>query len=167
MALVKPDKDKKNKSFAEKTGLISLKIMLAMMLVVLLVGIGVIIGYFKFFESGGNQNFLSKEKQAENITLTSTDLGDMVVNLSGPDNHYLKTKITIEYPKEKEFEKLVSEGKSHIIEATLLTLRNKTLAEVSPPNASENLKEELIININNRFDEKVIKNVIFTQYIVQ
>ncbi len=154
----------KSNNSTENKGNVNLKLIFALMVAVFLIGAGAAFGYFKFFASGNQGSQRESEKE---IILSGIELDDIVVNLDGSEGHFLKTKIVIEYPKDEKLEKLVKEKKSHIIEAVLVTLRKKTVEEVSPPNASEKLKEELINSINNRLNKKVVKNIIFTQYIVQ
>jgi len=164
MALRKTKNSNNDNNSSEKKGISSFIIVFVIMLVVFLLGAGLAFGYFKIFASDKQD---SQKESKKEILLSSMELADIVVNLDGSDGHFLKTEIVIEYPKDKKIEEMVKEKKSHIIEAVLVTLRKKTIEEVSPPNATEKLKEELINSINNRLNEKVVKNIIFTQYIVQ
>jgi len=169
MALRKSKKENKQTSqAAEKTGQVNFLVMFVMMLAVFLVGAGMVIGYFKFFTPDGNKAE-AKEKTQKEVPMSAMELGDMVVNLAGgpTDDHFLKTRITIEYPEDKKLEELVQEKKHHIIETVLITLRQKTIEDVRPPRATDQLKKELVKNINDRLGKEVIERVIFTQYIVQ
>ncbi|WP_347491381.1 flagellar basal body-associated FliL family protein [Desulfoscipio sp. XC116] len=152
---------------ADKPARSNLMAMFLMMLMVFVVGAGMVIGYFKFIDPGSDSDS-ANAKPTKEITMSSMELGDMVVNLADRNgNHFLKTKIVIEYPEDKKTAELVQEKKSHIIEAVLLALRKKTVDEIKPPEATEKLKQELVTAINNRLEEEVIERVIFTQYIVQ
>lgn len=173
MALRKRKKeDNKTKAAAatttsDKPGRGNLLVMFLMMLAVFLVGAGMVIGYFKFFDPD-NGRAAAKEKPPEEIVLSSMELGDMVVNLADRNgSHFLKTKITIEYTEDKKIEELVQVKKPHIVEAVLLTLRKKTVDDIKPPEASDKLKQELIKAINERLEKEVVQRVIFTQFIVQ
>lgn len=168
MALRMPKKDNNPTGAAgEKAGQGNLFVMFVIMVAVLLTGAGLVFGYFNYFGPDKNKAAES-EKPGTETTLSALDLGDMVVNLAGPgSNHFLRAKITIEYVEDKETEPLVNEKKHQIIDAVLLTLRQKSIEEVKPPEAMEKLKQELVDNINNRLNEKVVQKIYFTEYIVQ
>lgn len=141
--------------------------MFFMMLAVFLVGAGMVIGYFKFLDPD-NKEAVAKEK-AQDISLASMDLGDMVVNLAGDGGtRFLKTNITIEYDADKKVAELVQAKKPHIIEEIQFTLRKKTAGDIKPPETTEELKQELITAINQRLGvEEAVQKIIFTQFIVQ
>ncbi|WP_027363321.1 flagellar basal body-associated FliL family protein [Desulfotruncus alcoholivorax] len=173
MAFRKPKKDKDKQKKADqaekKTGAGggNLLIMFVMMLVVFMVGAGMVIGYYNFFGPAAQAN--NKQPKKEKVTvLANFDLGDMVVNLADQDqSRFLKTKITLGYIQTKENDQLMDEKKSQVIEEVLLTLRKKTFADVSPPGATDKLKTELIKAINSRLNASVVKELYFTEYIVQ
>lgn len=168
MALIKSKKDTKNGQNANlenKSGVGNL-VLFAMMMAVFLVGAGMVIGYFKFLDPD------KKEAEAETkkieVAMHAMELGDMVVNLADrEDNHYLKLTITVEYPADKKTEEKVNKQKHLITETILLTLRSKNLNQVRPPEAIEQLKNELVTAVNNRLGEQVISKMYFTEYIVQ
>lgn len=168
MALRKTNsEDAKNSASTVKKGKVNIKVLFAILLTVFVIGAGSAFGYNKFFASD-NQGPLFKKESKEEMALSSMELGDIVINLNGSmEDHFLKTRIVIEYPEDKKVEELVKEKKPHIIETVLVTLRKKTIVDVKPPQATEQLKGELIDNINNRLKDDIVKNIIFTQYIVQ
>ena len=174
MAFRKPKKESKdNQKKAEpaekkeKGGGSNLIVMFIMMLLVFMVGAGMVIGYFRFFApapASGQQ----KQEKARDVVLASLALGDMVVNLADQDqSRFLKTTITLGYVQSKENDLLIEEKKNQIIETVLLTLRKKAYADVSPPDATDKLKAELIQAVNTRLKANVIKELTFTEYIVQ
>ncbi|MBF7081955.1 flagellar basal body-associated FliL family protein [Desulfallas sp. Bu1-1] len=166
MALRPPKKEtQKNGTPEKQQGPGNMFLMFVMMLIVFLVGAGMVIGYFKFFDPD-NKEAKTEEKKKEKVVLASMDLGEMVINLAD-GNHFLKTEITIEYPEDKKMEELISEKKHQVIEIILLTLRKKTVDDVAPPEATDKLKRELIKAINAGLNEDVVKKIYFTQYIVQ
>jgi len=106
MALRKKKKeDKQTKATttaADKPARSNLLVMFVMMLAVFLVGAGMVIGYFKFFDPVTNEA-IAKEKPPKKISTSSMELGEMVVNLADRSgNHFLKTRITIEYTEDKK-----------------------------------------------------------------
>jgi flagellar FliL protein len=166
MALRPPKKEtQKNGTPEKQQGQGNMFLLFVMMLVVFLVGAGMVIGYFKFFDPAGKEA-KAEEKKKEEVVLASMDLGDMVVNLAD-GNHFLKTEITIEYPEDKKIEELINDKKYQVVEIILLTLRKKTVDDVAPPEATDKLKRELIKAINAGLNKDVVKNIYFTQYIVQ
>lgn len=166
MAMNKQKKEVKQVAPAEKSGQGTLLIMFAMMMAVFLAGAGMVIGYFKFLDPQGREARMH-ESLAQQSDLSTIQLEDLLINLAGSDGHYLNTSITIEYPKDKQMEKIVQGKKHHITETVLLTLRQKTIEEVRPTEATDKLKEELIAAINVRLNEEVITKLYFTKYIVQ
>jgi len=168
MALRKPKKDPKNPTAAaeKKSGGGNLLVMFAMMMAVFLVGAGMVIGYFRFLDPGRSE--AQAETKEKEVVMHSAELGDMVVNLADQDgSHYLKLTITIEYPADKKIEEKVTKKKHLITETILLTLRSKNLNQVRPPEAIDQLKNELVAAVNNRLGEKVLSRIYFTEYIVQ
>lgn len=164
MALRPSKKEKPKTESRETQGRGNMLLMFTMMLVVFLVGAGMVIGYFKFLEPAGGEAKAGEKKQE--VALASMDLGDMVVNLAD-GNHFLKTAITIEYPVDKATEALINDKKYKVVEIILLTLRKKTVDDVAPPEATGKLKRELIQAINAGLNKDAVKNIYFTQYIVQ
>lgn len=169
MALRKPKKDPKNTPVAaaeKKSGGTSLLAMFAMMMAVFLVGAGMVIGYFRFLDPAGSE--AQAETKEKEVAMHSAELTDMVVNLADQDgNHYLKLSITIEYEADKKIEEKINNNMHLITETILLTLRSKNLNQVRPPEAIEQLKNELVTAVNNRLGEKALSKIYFTEYIVQ
>jgi len=66
-----------------------------------------------------------------------------------------------------KIEEKITEKKHLITETILLTLRSKNLNQVRPPEAIDQLKNELVTAVNNRLGEQVIDKIYFTEYIVQ
>jgi len=169
MALRKPKKDTKNVSagnLEKKSGAGNLVVLFAMMMAVFLVGAGMVIGYFKFLDPDKKEAEAETKEQA--VVMHAMDLGNMVVNLADQDgSHYLKLTITIEHPADKKIEEKITEKKHLITETILLTLRSKNLNQVRPPEAIDQLKNELVTAVNNRLGEQVIDKIYFTEYIVQ
>lgn len=97
----------------------------------------------------------------------SLDLGEMVVNLSGSSAHYLRVKVTIDYPKNKKLKEELNKKKHIISDVIISTLRSKTLAEVSNTNAIQDLKKSLIEEINGNLVYGDITGIYFTDFLVQ
>jgi len=118
----------------------------------------------------------SKEKQAEKIIeeIKATekvgvmfDLGTFVVNLADPDiERYLKVSIVLELKDQKvqaEAQKRLPEIKDAIT-TLLLTKRS---SEIRTPEGIEFLKEEIAKRVNAILPLGGVKNVYFTEFIIQ
>lgn len=167
MALRRAKKDSNTAGSTEKqAGRGSLAIMFVMMLAVFLVGAGMVVGYFKFFDPD-KKNAEAEQKKKE-VVMYTMELGDMVVNLADQDNnHFLKLTITIEYQADKKIEEKIKKKKHLITETMLLTLRGKTVDQVKPPDAIDQLKGELVAAVNRSLGEELVSKIYFTEFIVQ
>jgi len=68
---------------------------------------------------------------------------------------------------DKKIEEKINNNMHLITETILLTLRSKDLNQVRPPEAIDQLKNELVTAVNNRLGEKTLSKIYFTEYIVQ
>ncbi|WP_457678144.1 flagellar basal body-associated FliL family protein [Thermovibrio sp.] len=118
----------------------------------------------------------TKERQAEKIIeeIKATenvgvmfDLGTFVVNLADPDiERYLKVSIVLELKDQKvqaEAQKRLPEIKDAIT-TLLLTKRS---SEIRTPEGIEFLKEEIAKRVNAILPLGGVKNVYFTEFIIQ
>ncbi|MEO2068761.1 MAG: flagellar basal body-associated FliL family protein [Desulfurobacteriaceae bacterium] len=147
-------------------------ILLALLLVL---GIGGGIAY-KFLVLDKKKEEQSQEKQAqkiiEEIKATENvgvmfDLGTFVVNLADNDiERYLKVSVVLELKDQKvqaEAQKRLPEIKDAIT-TLLLTKRS---SEIKTPEGIEFLKEEIAKRVNAILPLGGVKNVYFTEFIVQ
>ncbi|WP_456342003.1 flagellar basal body-associated FliL family protein [Thermovibrio sp.] len=122
------------------------------------------------------KNEQTKEKQAEKIIeeIKATenvgvmfDLGTFVVNLADPDiERYLKVSVVLELKDQKvqaEAQKRLPEIKDAI---TTLLLTKKS-SEIRTPEGIEFLKEEIAKRVNAILPLGGVKNVYFTEFIIQ
>jgi len=118
----------------------------------------------------------TKEKQAEKIIeeIKATenvgvmfDLGTFVVNLADPDiERFLKVSVVLELKDQKvqaEAQKRLPEIKDAI---TTLLLTKKS-SEIRTPEGIEFLKEEIAKRVNAILPLGGVKNVYFTEFIIQ
>ena len=139
---------------------------ISIILVVLLLLAGSSAGaYMFFFKPAAQAGEVKKTKVAEEKE--SLDMGEMVVNLSGSSAHYLRVKVTIDYPKNSKLKEELTKKKHIISDVIISTLRSKTLAEVSNANAIQGLKNSLIEEINHNLDSGEITGIYFTDFLVQ
>jgi len=93
-------------------------------------------------------------------------LGEYTVNLSGTGGfQYLQTNIVVEVSDEKVLEE-IDKRSPQIDDAIISTLRNQSIDEIQEPGANE-IKQQLIDSINNVLAHGEVRNVWFTQFVVQ
>lgn len=93
-------------------------------------------------------------------------IGDFTVNLSGSGGYqYLQTNIVVEVSDEEVINELDSRS-PQVQDAILTTLRSQSLEQIQEPGANH-IKQELTQNINGVIQQGEIKNVWFTQFVVQ
>lgn len=95
----------------------------------------------------------------------SVDMSEVVVNLNG--GHYLRVKITLEYPREKKLSDEIKKKKPQLMDVIITTLRSKTLEEVRPAGSVDNVKESLLNAINKNLDNGEVTGIYFTDYLIQ
>lgn len=148
-------------------------ILLLLLLIVLGVGGGLA---YKFLVLDKKKEAQSQEKQAqkiiEEIKATENvgimfDLGTFVVNLADKDvDRYLKVSIVLELKDQKvqqEAQKRLPEIKDAI--TTLLLTKKST--DIRTPEGIEFLKEEIAKRVNAILPLGGVKNVYFTDFIIQ
>jgi flagellar FliL protein len=161
------------KKVEEKEGGGGKKKLIILLLLVLILGAGGGAAY-KFLVL--DKKASAKEKQAEKIIeeIKATenvgvmfDLGTFVVNLADPDiERYLKVSIVLELKDQKvqaEAQKRLPEIKDAI---TTLLLTKKS-SEIRTPEGIEFLKEEIAKRVNAILPLGGVKNVYFTEFIIQ
>jgi len=128
---------------------------------------GGILGWFMF--TGGGEKDVPKKP-----TITSkTGFGNIfplevfVVNLNDPGGkRYLKTKIELEFVQEG-FEEELSNRLPQIRDVTLLLLSNKSIEHVRGIDGKIALRNELIKKINQILETGKIRNLYFTEFVIQ
>lgn len=145
----------------EKKGKSKLIFIVAFLLILLAGGGGV---YFFLFAK--------KDKKEEKAPLPShvgvmMEIGTFTVNLADKDvDAYARVSITLELSDEKvrqEVEKRLPIIKDAIIDV----ISSKTSSFVKTPEGRENLRLELIKRINTILFEGGVRNIYFTEFVVQ
>ncbi|MDU7693009.1 MAG: flagellar basal body-associated FliL family protein [Helicobacter sp.] len=122
-------------------------------------------------------NMQSEPKSADPITTKDASLvhigplysmpAPFVINLISPTNKsYLKVSITLELSNPKlspEIDQKIPILQSKIIE----TISSKSVEEVATEKGKERIKSELIERLNQVLIDGSIKNIFFTEFIVQ
>ena len=156
-------------SAREKTGNKTKKNILLMILIILAVLAGSSAGtYFYFSKSTGEAAEPIPARAFKTAELQSMDMGEMIVNLVGAGNiHYLRIKITIEYPKERKLDAEIKKKKHQVSDVLINTLRSKTISEVISTDGVEKLKIDLIKGVNEHLECGKVTGVYFTDFLVQ
>lgn len=146
----------------EKKGKSKLIFLVAILLVLLAGGGG---GAYFFL-------FSKKDKKEEKAPLPShvgvmMEIGTFTVNLADKDaDAYARVSVTLELSDEKvrqEVEKMLPIIKDAIIDV----ISSKTSSFVKTPEGRENLRLELIKRINTILFEGGVRNIYFTEFVVQ
>ncbi len=121
--------------------------------------------YMFFLRPAAQAGEVKKPKVSEEKE--SLDMGEVIVNLNGSSSHYLRAKVTIDYPKNKKLAEELKKKKHIVSDVIIATLRSKTLAEVSNAGTLQTLKNSLIEEINNNLEAGEITGIYFTDFLVQ
>lgn len=163
-------KDKDKSEQAEEGGGSKKKLIIIIAAVlVLLIGIGA--GVFLFL--GGDEEKLSPEEEQAMLEKQAKEVGPMVnidsfiVNiLDENESRYLKAAITLEVDGEAASLEL-AQRMPQVKDAILLLIGNKTFDELSDLQGKIQLRAELINKINSLLTNGKVKQIYFTDFVVQ
>ncbi|ADU97407.1 flagellar basal body-associated FliL family protein [Thermovibrio ammonificans] len=166
------EEEKEKQGQEEKKGGGKKKLIILLVLLLLLAGGGG--AAYKFLVL--DKKAQSKEKQAqkiiEEIKATENvgvmfDLGTFVVNLADPDiERYLKVSIVLEL-KDQKVQQEAQKRLPEIKDAITTLLLTKKSSEIRTPEGIEFLKEEIAKRVNAILPLGGVKNVYFTEFIIQ
>ncbi len=165
----------------KKSGGNMVLIIVIVLLVILLIG-GGLVAYFLL--SGSDEAAATdataqkqtKSMPAKRITKRDTDyltvgpmypMSQFIVNLlSENGSRFLKTTINLELDK-PELSAELDKKKPLIRDIIIRVLSSKTFEEVSTMKGKSRLKDEIVSKINNVLTDGQIKNIFFTDFVVQ
>lgn len=107
----------------------------------------------------------SSDNKAKDIKTYNYDAGEFSTNI-GDTKHYFKGNITIETTNKKDVEKL-TEKNVIVRDSILKVLIDQNPEDMTSDEGIEKIKKELISKISDAVDLESIRNVYFTNYIVQ
>ncbi len=174
----KPDSDSKSQKEGEDTedspkG--SLKKLIVIGVVVLLLGGGGFAGW-KFFLAKDSSSEADKAtagtEKAPKVDIDKPgymyEMKPFIVNLVGHrGQRYLKTKIIFEIDLVKDIQKELSERTPELRDAMLLLLSSKSFEDVNNFEGKIQLRNELIVRINQVLRGGDIRGLYFTEFVVQ
>lgn len=148
----------------KKNGLL----LIIIIVLILLLLFGSFMGYAFFTKSFF---FAPKEASAEveevEIKETMFPLEGFVVNLdAGGPKRYLKVTMAIGCLNKKDIKKL-QEKQYQIRDIVIATLRSKDIDTLEAVEKADEVKEELVENINTLFVPDIEMNLYFTEFIIQ
>lgn len=164
------ENEKEVKEKEEKKGS-SLKFIIIGILVVILLAGGVLAWLLLF--SGSDESPADEAAVANEAAVMAESMGHtfpmdtFVVNLNDPGGkRYLKTKIELEYVDELIGEEL-RQRLPQLRDVILLLLSSKGLDEIQGVEGKIALRRELIQRINQTLKTGKVRNIYFTQFVIQ
>lgn len=140
-----------------------LLVLLVVITLILVIGLGIVLGYFIFFKDKTNSTANNNIKVEEKIM----DLKEFVVNLSDEDKTYIRITISLAYDKKnKKLEKELPNKVPAVRDAVIEILRKKKTTDFNSNNI-DNIKKELIKAINNNLINGEIINIYIQDIIIQ
>jgi len=114
------------------------------------------------------KSFIFKGESEDEKTITQVyALDEFVVNLKDPvSKRYLKTKIALGIENEKDIE-LLEENQMHIRDVIIQTLRSKTTDEIMAVEKTEDLRNELMGDVNKLFNDNIVLDVYMVDFLIQ
>jgi len=116
---------------------------------------------------------LSKDKATDSPGHEKEEMGPivklspLVINLKDENGKsYLKTTIVLEVGKKNQVEE-VGKTVPLLTDLVIMTLGDKRLEELRPPESKENLKQELLAKMNQHLPSGTIKRVYFDEFLYE
>ena len=156
----------------KSSNLILIVIIVALVFVLLVVGVVVaMLAGGEDEDPRGNNSPSSKEKPMK--SMDSMEVGPMfpldtfTVNLlSDSGRRYLKVQMNLELDGEELAAEL--ESKTAVVrDVVIRMLSSKTLEEISTAKGKDKLKEQIVNQLNLRLRDGNVRNVYFTEFVVQ
>ena len=156
------EKEEVKENHEEKPKKSKLKLIIIVGLVLLL-GVGGFIGYSKYKKANGNK--AEKEEQVSIII----PLKSFVVNLfdkKGIGKRYLKISMELEVGSEEDRTK-VENNVPRLRDTVLILLSSQTLKEINTIEGKLELKNAIVLRMNQILGNKIVRRIYFTEFVVQ
>jgi flagellar protein FliL len=143
--------------------------------IVVVLAAGGFTGWFMFMKKDVAQNDQEEQttaKASENKEVAQSivvPLDSFIVNLmdrSGSGKRYLKTTIELDVPSE-ESRDLLDMRKAQLRDTILLLLTSQSFAEINSMEGKLELKQALLVRINQALGDKIVRRLYFTEFVVQ
>jgi flagellar FliL protein len=148
----------------QKGGKKKLIMIIAIVAAVVIVGAGGYFGYtiFSGKAKAGGKDVQGEGKAGKSVLITADPF---VVNLSDP-GRYLKVSMQFEVDDPAN-QPLVTEKMPKLRDAIITLLSSKSSESVSGPEGKFQLKDEILLRANQAMGKDVIKNLYFTEFVMQ
>ncbi len=94
-------------------------------------------------------------------------LSPLIINLKEEGGtHYVKTTVVLELSGKEGVEE-VEKRKSSVTDTIILTVSDKRLEDLKPPESKERLKHELLNRVNQHLESRKIKQIYFDEFLYQ
>jgi len=130
---------------------------------IILLAVGGYFGYSKYKKS--NENKAEKEKQMSILI----PLKSFVVNLfdeRGIGKRYLKINMELEVGSEEDRTK-VENNVARLSDTVLILLSSQSLKEINTMEGKFELKNAIILRLNQILGNKTVRSIYFTEFVVQ
>ncbi len=163
--MAEEEKEAKEEKEQKKGGKKGLFIFVALFIVLAAAGGGAYFFFFKGKQEEGGEKQKTEAKPTEIGVMF--DLGTFIVNLADPGvEMYAKVSITLEL-SDQEVSKEVEKRLPIIKDAVIDILSSKTYGDIRTPEGKEKLRFELIKRINTILVKGGVRNLYFTEFVVQ
>ena len=175
MAEEEVTEDKSTVVEKKSNNLILIIIIVALVVVLLIVGVVVAMlsGGDDNVRQSNNNNNGAPSKKERRVSMESLEVGPMfpldnfTVNLlSDSGRRYLKVEMNLELDDEEVAAELDSKN-AVVRDVVIRLLSSKTLEEISTAKGKEKLKEQMVNQLNLRLRDGNVRNVYFTEFVVQ
>ncbi|MEO5361106.1 MAG: flagellar basal body-associated FliL family protein [Nitrospirota bacterium] len=146
----------------------SMKQIIILGAIILVVAGGGFFAYTKFFakQEGGKEGAKEAEhketKHGEQVLIA---IDPLIVNLTDK-NRFIKLSLQIEVG-DKKLEATMKEKMPLLRDAIIMLLTSKSFEAISGPDGKFQLKDEMLGRLNQALGSELIKNVYFTEFMVQ
>ncbi len=163
--MAEEEKEVKEGKEERKGGKKGLFVFLALFILLAAAGGG---AYFFFLKGGEEEDKKAKEVERKPAEIgVMFDLGTFIVNLADPGvEMYAKVSITLEL-SDQEVTTEVEKRLPIVKDAVIDILSSKTYGDIRTPEGKERLRFELIKRINTILVKGGVRNLYFTEFVVQ
>ena len=150
------------------------KIMFLLIAVMLVLTIGLAVGFFMMWgklsdmNSTANAAVSTEAEQSQTAQLgTLFSLETFIVNLADVErNRYLRVTMDLELVESSDTAKL-DDRLPQVRDRILMILPSKTFEEIASVEGKTALRDEIIGKLNSLFPKDVVTNIFFTEFVVQ
>jgi len=165
------EEKKENQELEEKPKKSKKLLLIIIIAAVVLAGAGV--GGFFFLKKGGSGEHKKPEtaqkveeevpKEKEKAFLIQLD--PFILNLSEP-GRFVKLTVHLEVKNEK-IQQYVNDRMPKIRDAIITLVSSKSADVLSTPEGKFQLKDELLLRVNQAIEKDFVKNIYFTEFVIQ